>query len=140
MSWLPEAAPICVSFFMIVQDRKGLVFDLTRLVRTYPCDLRYVHVEVIENGQAMIRFKIEVHTIKEVFDIREAMRKREPQARVEIDAATTPRRILNRLRGQHKQEELWDTMALERAFKEAMDVLPSRNTHLKNPFNISRPA
>lgn len=140
MSWQPEAAPFCVSFFMIAQDRKGLVSDLTRLVRTYPCDLRYVHAEAIENGQARIRFKIEVHTIKEVFDIREAMRKREPHARVEIDAATTPRRILNRLRGQHKQEELWDTMALERAFKEAMDVLPSRNTHLRNPFNISRPA
>jgi len=140
MGWQPQAAPFCVSFFMIAQDRKGLVSDLTRLLRTYPCDLRFVHAEAIENGQARICFKIEVHTYKEVFDILEAVRKREPQARVEIDAATTPQRILNRLRSQHKQEELWDTMALERVFKEAMDILPSRNTHLRNPFNISRPA
>ncbi len=140
MGWQPQAAPFCVSFFMIAQDRKGLVSDLTRLLRAYPCDLRFVHAEAIENGQARICFKIEVHTNKEVFDILEAVRKREPQARVEIDAATTPQRILNRLHSQHKQEELWDTMALERVFKEAMDILPSRNTHLRNPFNISRPA
>ncbi len=140
MSWQPQAAPFCVSFFMIAQDRKGLVSDLTRLLRTHQCDLRFVHAEAIENGQARICFRVEVHTNKEVFDILEAMRKREPHARVEIDAATTPQRILNRLRSQHKQEELWDTMALERAFKEAMDILPSRDTHLRNPFNISRPA
>ncbi len=140
MSWQPQAAPFSVSFVMIAQDRKGLVSDLTRLLRTYPSELRFVQAEAIENGQARIRFKLEVHTDKEVFDIREGVKKREPQARVEIDAATTPQRILNRLRNQHKQEQLWDTTDLERAFKEAMNVLPSRNIHLKNPFNISRPA
>src|SRR5207244_6565729 len=120
--------------------RKGLVSDLTRLLRTHQCDLRFVHAEAIENGQARICFRVEVHTNKEVFDILEAMRKREPHARVEIDAATTPQRILNRLCSQHKKEELWDTMALERAFKEAMDILPSRDTHMRNHFNISRPS
>lgn len=140
MSWQPQAAPFHVSFFMTTQDRKGLVADLTRLLRTHQCELLYVHAEAIANGQARIRFKVEVHTNKEVFDIQQAVKKREPRARIEIDRAATPQQILNRLHKQPRQEELWSSASFERAFEDAMAILPQRNTHLRNPFNISRPA
>jgi hypothetical protein len=74
-----------------------------------------------------------------VVDIRQAVKKREPHTRIEIDAAATPPQILNRLRWQHQQEELWDTTVLERAFQKVVDVLPLRSSRLTNPFNISQP-
>jgi (p)ppGpp synthase/HD superfamily hydrolase len=140
MIWQPQPAAFCVSFSMIAQDRKGLVFDLTKLLRTQRCDIRYLHAEAIEDGQARICFKVEVHTNKDVSDILQVVKKREPGARIEIDAATTPRQVLNRLRKQYRQEELWDTSTLERAFIEARAVQPLRIAHLRNPFDISHPA
>lgn len=140
MDWQPQGAPFCVSLYMITQDRKGLVSDFTRVLRSHQCDLRYVQAEAIDGGQAMIRFKVEVHADKEVFAIRDALKKREPHAHIEIDAATTPQHVFHRLRSHHRQEELWDTSALENAFNEVVAVLPPRRPYLRNPFNISRPA
>jgi (p)ppGpp synthase/HD superfamily hydrolase len=140
MTWQPQPAPFCVSFFMIAQDRKGLVSDLTRLLRTYQCDLRSLHAEAIDGGQARICFKVEVHSNKEVSNIQQAVKKREPGARIEIDAAATPQQILNRLRKQYKQEDLWDTSTLEQDYRKAIVVPHSRSPHLKNPFDISHPA
>jgi (p)ppGpp synthase/HD superfamily hydrolase len=140
MTWQAQSAAFCVSFSMITQDRKGLIADLSRLLRTTRCDLRSLRAEAIEDGQARICFKVEVHANKEVSDILQAVKKREPGARIEIDAAATPRQILNRLRKQYKQEHLWNTSTLEQAFTEARVAQPSRNTHLRNPFDISHPA
>lgn len=140
MIWQPQSAPFRVSFYMIAQDRNGLVLDLTRSLRPFPCELVYLHAEAIEFGQARIRFKIEIHVDKTAFDIQQTVRKIEGVERVEIDAATTPQRIMDRLHRQRKQRGSLDNTVFDHIFREIMAVQPPRKEHLKNPFDISRPA
>ncbi len=140
MTWQPQTAPFRVSFYMIAQDRIGLIHDLTKLLRASQHNLVYLQAEAIEFGQARISFKVEIYADKTAFDIQQAVRKIDGVERVEIDAAKTPQRIMDRLRRQRKQRGHLDNASLGDIFREKMVVQPPRKEHLKNPFDISRPA
>ena len=138
MVWQPQSAPFRVSFYVIGQDRHGLVLDLTRSLRSYQCNLVYLHAEAIDFGQARISFKVELRLDSVAFDIQQAIRKIEGVERVEIDAATTPRRVMDRLQRQRKQRGL-NYADFDRIFREIIVAQPPRKEYLKNPFDISRP-
>ncbi len=140
MIWQPQSAPFRVSFYMIAQDRSGLMLDLAKSLHILQCEFVYLHAEAIEYGQVRISFKVEIHVDKEAFEILQAIRKLEGVERVEIDAATTSQRIMSRLNRQRKQRGHIDSTVFDHIFKKRMAVLPPRKEHLKNPFDISRPA
>lgn len=140
MTWQPQSAPFRVSYYMIAQDRSGLMLDLAKSLHSLQCEFVYLHAEAIEFGQVRISFKAEIHVDKAAFDIQQAVKKIEGVERVEIDAATTPQRIMDRLHRQHKQRGHLDNAVFDHIFREIMTVQPPRKEYLKNPFDISRPA
>ncbi|GAC1429111.1 MAG: hypothetical protein NVS4B1_21830 [Ktedonobacteraceae bacterium] len=140
MNWEPEPPAFRVSFFLISQDRKGLVLDLTKQLLIHRCELLSLYADVAEFGQARVRFKVEVHTHKEVFAILRTISSMDGVIRAEIDAAATSQRILDRLRTQPEIKRTPDSEVVEYEWKEAMSTLASRNTRLRNPFDISHSA
>jgi (p)ppGpp synthase/HD superfamily hydrolase len=142
MTWQLQPPAFRVAFFIIAQDRKGLILDLTRQLRRHQCDLISINAEAVTKfGEAHIRFTIETHADTEVLDIWEEMEKIENVSKVEIDATTTPaftRERLQKLRGQSTTTP--NKTPLELVWEESMVMLQPRNPILKNPFDISRPA
>ena len=140
MNWEPEPPAFRVSFFLIAQDRKGLVLDLTKQLLVHQCELLSLYADTIEFSQARVRFKVEVHTDKEVFAILRTVDAMESVIRTEIDAAATSQHVLDRLRTQPQTKRTRETEIVEHEWKEAMNTLAPRNTRLSNPFDISHSA
>jgi GTP pyrophosphokinase len=140
MSWKIQPPAFRVSFFMFAQDRRGLIFDLSRQLRKYQCELVSIQAEVIKFGQARIRFTIETHTDREVFDIWGALLHIDDVTKVELDTAATAVNICDRLRQLRKQGiSPVETIDLEHVWEESMIIQQPRNIVLINPFDISRP-
>ena len=140
MIWQPQSAPFRVSFFLFAQDRSGLMLDLARSLHFLQCEFVYLHAEAVEYNQVRISFKVEIHADKAVFEIQQAVRKIAGVERVEIDAAATPQRIMNRLNRQSKLRGHADNTVYDHTYKEKMAAQTKRREHLINPFDISRPA
>ena len=140
MNWEPEPPAFRVSFFLIAQDRKGLVLDLTKQLLSQQCELLSLYADAVEFSQARVRFKVEVHTDKEVFAILRIVSAMEGVIRTEIDAAATSQRVLDRLRTQPERKRTLEAEIVEYEWKEAMHTLAPRNTRLSNPFDISHSA
>lgn len=142
MIWQLQPPAFRIAFFVIAQDRKGLILDLTRQLRRHECDLLSIKAEaILKFREAHIRFTIETHDDKEVLDIWQELYHIENVTKAEIDAAATPapiRERLQKLREQHTV--LPDKADIGASWEESLAILPPRSPILKNPFDISRPA
>ena len=142
MTWQLQPPAFRVAFFVIAQDRKGLILDLAKHLRRHQCDLLEIKAKAISKfGEARIDFTIDAYADKEVLEIWHELSRIENVTKVEINAVSTPAHIRNRLQKLRKQRVgLLGKTAVELTWKEAMVTLQPRNPILKNPFDISRPA
>ncbi len=142
MIWQLLPPAFRVAFFLIAQDRRGLVLDLARQLRQHQCDLLSIHADANSmNGEARIRFTIEVYSDTVVLDIWYELYSIDNVTKVEIDAASTSIRIYDRLQKLRQQKEnVSKKIILEVVSEEARKIEESRNILLDNPFDISRPA
>jgi (p)ppGpp synthase/HD superfamily hydrolase len=142
MIWQPQPPAFRVAFFVIAQDRKGLILELTRHLRKHQCDLISITGKVLTKfGEAQILFTIEAYSDKEVLDIWQEVSSIENVTKIEIDASATSARTRDRLQKLRKQESAFPgKTSIELAWEESMVILQPRNIILRNPFDISRPA
>ena len=142
MTWQLQAPAFIVAFLAVAQDRKGLIFDLSKQLRQHQCDLISINAEAITKfGEARIRFTIEAYDDKEVLDIWEELCKIENVTRVTIDATHTPIRTRDRLlKLRRQQARLPKQIITEHDWEELIATLQPRRMILQNPFDISRPA
>lgn len=142
MTWQMQS-PFRVAFFVKVQDRDGLVLDLVRQLRRHNCYLRGIRAEASSPRAdvGFIFFTIEVYSDQEVLNIWNAIEKIDNFNEVQIDRATTPGSIAERLENLHQQgiSRISKTI-IEFDWEELVNMLPQRAPVLMNPFNISRPA
>ena len=142
MTWQMQT-PFRVAFFVKVQDRDGLILDLVRQLRRHNCYLRGIRAEASSPRAdvGFIFFTIEVYSDREVLDIWNAIEKIDNFNEVQIDRATTPARIADRLEKLHQQGKTHlSKTIIEFDWEELVSMLPTRAPILLNPFNISRPA
>jgi len=142
MTWQLQPPAFRVAFFVLAQDRKGLILDLAKHLRRHQCDLLDMKAKVVTKfGEARIDFTIDAYSDKEALEIWHELSRIENVTKVEIDAVSTPAHIRDRLQKLRKQPVgLPGKTAVELTWKEAMVTLQPRNPILKNPFDISRPA
>ncbi|HCF84113.1 MAG TPA: hypothetical protein DEV72_02800 [Ktedonobacter sp.] len=142
MTWQIQPPAFRVVFFLIAQDRKGLVLDLARQLRKHQCDLLSINAEASsKNGEARIRFTIEAYSDAVVMDIWHELYGIDNVAKVEIDASSTSIRIYDRLQKLRQQKEIIPNKTMLEFISEESNVIDeTRNLLLDNPFDISRPA
>ena len=142
MTWQLQPPAFRIAFFIIAQDRKGLVLDLARQLRQHQCDLLSINAETINrSGEARIRFTIETYSDTEVLDIWQALYKIENITKAEIDAAATSIRIYDRLQKLRNQKETIPAKSVVELIEEKSALIEEpRSSILDNPFDISRPA
>jgi (p)ppGpp synthase/HD superfamily hydrolase len=142
MTWQLQPPTFVVAFFLIAQDRMGLVNDITRLLRRYQCDLLAIKAEaIIKNGEAHVRLTIETHTYKEASDIWTALARISNVSTIDIDAALTPspvRKNLEEFRAQKSTPS--GSEDFEPIDENTALIQHPRRYLLDNPFDISRPA
>jgi len=140
MTWQLQPPMFQVGFYITVQDRKGLLFDLTRQLRRYDCDLLSLNAEPITSqGRAHMRFTIGAHSDAEVLEILQALRKIDNTIAIDIDAAATSTQVHDRLQHIRRQKKASPPPELSEFLDEPI-VLEPRSFRLENPFDISRPA
>ena len=142
MIWQLQPPAFIIAFIAKAQDRKGLIFDLTKELRRHQCDLLSMNAEaVVKFGEAHIRFTLEAYAENEVLDIWEGLCKIENVIGVTIDAKATPVRTRDRLLKLRKQSaKLPEETIIEHDWGEQVATLQPRRKILQNPFDISRPA
>ncbi len=142
MTWQLQPPAFRVAFFIIAQDRKGLVLDLARQLRQHQCDLLSINAETSnKSGEARIRFTIEAYSETEVLDIWQALYKIENVTKAEIDAVATSIRIYDRMQKLRNQKETIPAKSVVELIDEKSALIEEpRNSILDNPFDISRPA
>jgi guanosine-3',5'-bis(diphosphate) 3'-pyrophosphohydrolase len=143
MSWQLQPPAFEVSFFLLAQDRTGLIYDLTRELRRHQCTLLSLTAETtLKFKEAYISFTIEAYSDEDVLDIREQLRKIESVLNVEINAFYTSRPVYERLQKRwHQRHSTSRTVTVvRRGWEEAIATLQPRNFVLRNLYDISRPA
>ncbi len=142
MTWQLQPPAFRVAFFIIAQDRKGLVLDLARQLRQHQCDLLSINAEASnKSGEARIRFTIEAYSETEVLDIWQALYKIENVTKAEIDAVATSIRIYDRMQKLRNQKETIPAKSVVELIEEKSALIEEpRSSILDNPFDISRPA
>lgn len=146
MTWELQPPTFHVAFYLLAQDRKGLILDIARQIRKHQCDLISINAkgESDQSNQATVRFTIETHNDNEVLDLWQRLRKIDQVSHIEIDPAETAITVYDRLRKQYKQQvPASDQAAAKSAWPEptpALSIQEPRSTILHNPFDISRPA
>ena len=142
MSWQPQPPAFRVAFRVMVQDRRGLVFDLARHLRRRGCELIAITAEAAspKTGIGHIYFTIETHSEKEVIDIWEDVYSVENIVEVMIDAERTPSSVCERMNTLYQNREtLAGKTVIEFTWEEALQTLPPRRLTLSSPFDIARP-
>jgi (p)ppGpp synthase/HD superfamily hydrolase len=141
MTWQTRPATFKVGFIVIVQDRLGLLFDITRQLYRHQCNLLSIHASVYSSKEALIRFVVEVHEDTEVLDIHKKLAKIENVIKVEFDPTTTLVAVHKRLEGLREQYTgLSESAVIKPTLNEALATPYPRKYMLDNPFDISRPA
>src|SRR5579875_2464510 len=146
MIWELQPPTFQVAFYLLAQDRRGLILDIARQIRKYQCDLISINAqgETDQSSQATVRFTIETYNDKEVVDLWQRLRKIDQVLRVEIDPAETAIHVYDRLLKQYKQQvSTSEQAAAKSSWPEptpALSIQEQRSTILHNPFDISRPA
>ena len=107
MTWQLQPPAFRAAFFIRAQDRKGLIFDVAKQLRQHQSDIRFINAdaESLNQGEALIHFRMEAHTDKEVLDIWQELYKIDNVTKVEIDASATPIHVYDRLQKQRKERE-----------------------------------
>lgn len=142
MSWQMRV-PFRVAFFVKVQDRDGLILELTRELRRHRCMLKGLQAEASSPRADVgyIFFTIEVHSDQQILNVWSAIEKIENFNEVTIDRAATPAHTADRLEQLHAQGITRASKTIiEFDWEEMVSMLPPRAPVLENPFNISRPA
>jgi guanosine-3',5'-bis(diphosphate) 3'-pyrophosphohydrolase len=142
MTWQLQPPTFVVAFFLIAQDRVGLVNDITRLLRRYQCDLLAIKAEaIVKDGEAHVRLTLETHTYKEASDIWTALARISNISRIDIDAALTPPSVRKHLEEFHAQKFTSPGSDTFELIHEDTAVIQQPRPYLiDNPFDISRPA
>ena len=141
MIWQTRPATFKVGFIVIVQDRIGLLFDITRLLYRHQSNVLAIHANVYGSKITRISFVVEVHEEIEVMDIHKKISKIENVIKVEFDPTTTPVAVYKRLESLHEQHaELSESAVIKPILNEALATPYPRKYMLDNPFDISRPA
>ncbi len=143
MTWQLQPPAFRVSFFLLAQDRSGLIYELTRELRRHQCSLLSLTAEaVLKFKEAHIHFSIEAYSDEEVLEIRAQLRKIESVLQVEINASDTSRPVYERLQKLWHQRHITSrtVTVVRRGWEEAIAMLQPRNFVLRNPYDISRPA
>src|SRR5260370_6394298 len=98
MTWQLQPPAFRVAFFVIAQDRKGLILDLAKHLRRHQCDLLEIKAKAISKfGEARIDLTIDAYSDKEVLEIWHELSSIENATKVEIDAVSTQAHIRDRL-------------------------------------------
>ena len=142
MSWQPQPPAFRIAFRVMVQDRRGLIFDLARHLRHPGCELIAITAEAASprTGIGHIYFTIETHSDKEVLDIWEDVYSIENIVEVMIDTERTPSSICERMNTLYQNREtLASKTVIEFTWEEALHTLPPRRLTLSSPFDIARP-
>ncbi len=141
MAWQRMPNALRVGFYVSAQDRKGLILDLTRQLRIHQCDLLSFNAEVVDKfDEASIRFTIEAHLEKEILELWNDLHEVENVRSVEMNAATTPKDVYDRLEELHSQPSTVPTIiTVHPTWKETLENMQPRRVQLYNPFDISRP-
>jgi GTP pyrophosphokinase len=143
MVWQSVPKTLHVAFFVTAQDRKGLLLDLSRQIRSHQCDLLSFNAKAIDKfREAEIRFTVEAHIEKEILALWDNLYKVENVRSVEMNAATTPKDVYERLQKLHSQRIIVSaTTTVHPAWEEMLEniQIQPRSALLKNPFDISRP-
>lgn len=140
MIWQLQPPMFPIAFYMAVQNRKGLIFDLTRQLQRYDCDLLALNAgSITASGKASIHFTIGAHSDDEVLEILETLHKIDDVISAGIDIAATPTSVYDRLQHLRQRQEAIAPPALSELLDEPT-TLEARSFRLKNPFDISRPA
>ncbi len=141
MVWQRVPKTLHVAFFVTAEDRKGLILDLTRQIRSHQCDLLTFNAKTIDKfREAQIRFTVETHLEKEILSLWENLYKVENVRSVEMNAATTPKNVYERLQQLHSQRiTVSETTTVNPTWGKTLENMRPRAALLKNPFDISRP-
>ncbi len=141
MAWQARPTTFKVGFIVIVQDRIGLLFDITRQLYRHQCNLVSIHAGVYSSKEALIHFVVEVHEDLEVLDIPKKISKIKNVIKVDIDPTTTSAAVHERLERLREQKtDLSERVVIKPILNEALATPYPRKYMLDNPFDISRPA
>ena len=143
MIWELQPPTFRVAFYLLAQDRKGLILDIARQIRKHQCDLISINAkgESDQSSEATVRFTIETHNDKEVLDLWQGLRKIDQVSHIEINPAETAINVYDRLQKEHVSTP--DQSAVKSIWPgptPIMSIQAPRNSILHNPFDISRPA
>src|SRR5258708_39811236 len=104
MTWQLQPPAFRVAFFVIAQDRKGLILVLAKHLRRHQCDLLEIKAKAISKfGEARIVFTIDVYSDKEELEIWHELSRIENVTKVEIHAVSTTAHLRDRLQKLRKQ-------------------------------------
>jgi len=141
MIWVLRPPALRVAFFVVAQNRKGLILDLAKQLRRHQCELLFINAEAMKSGKALIRFTIETDLDKEVITIWEELLKIENVTNIEIDAAATPKDTRERLQKLREQNGVLSRkIGSDFPWEETSILQETRKQTLLNRFDISRPA
>ncbi|MBE3560076.1 MAG: TGS domain-containing protein [Ktedonobacteraceae bacterium] len=140
MSWQLQNLSCRATFFLKARDRKGLVHEITERLFGLAGNLVSLQADAFQE-EAWVRLTIDANTDADLLDIWQELAQITGVVSVDIDAST-PADVRVRLQelykvrdpapaGEFSAQLFWD---------EQISVLPPRNTVLRNPFDISRPA
>lgn len=139
MMWQLQPPMFQVAFYIAAQDRKGLILDLTRLLRRYHCDLLTLNAEALTKfGDARIRFTIEAHSYSEVLNILQALYRIDNVTKAGIDASATSLQVYDHLQQLRQRKETIPQLSLLEFLEEPSSPEP-RSIVLENPYDISHP-
>jgi hypothetical protein len=138
--WDYQRPAFRVAFFVLAQDRRGLVLDIAKQLRKHQCVLVTLSAEAtLKFREAEIRFVIETYDKQEVFDILQKVREVKNVINAHIDPSTTPTHVYESLQ-QGSMDLPSSLLKEESSWSNLLAALPPRPTVLENLFDISRPA
>ncbi len=128
-----------VGFSATAQDRRGLVFDVSKQLRHHQCVLVSIYAQAVYRD-ARLHFIIETYDTGEVAYILQKIKRVKGIIDIGIDPLKTSPQVYEQL--QYLREESLlsrEKIEADYAWEEARAALGSRRPVLRNPFNISRP-
>ena len=138
LQWQYRPPAFKVAFFMLTEDRRGLVLDITKKLRRRHCSLLYIHAEaILKFKKAEARFVTELYEYREVAEIINDLKSINGVTSVEVDAARTVPYIYQRIR-EYQQEK--PVQPQDEQWHDRLSSLGPRSATLRNAYDISRPA
>ncbi|GHO66222.1 hypothetical protein KSC_051140 [Ktedonobacter sp. SOSP1-52] len=138
LQWQYRPPAFKVAFFVVAEDRRGLVLDIAKKLRRRHCSLLSINADaILKFKKAEARFVTELYEYREVAEIINDLKSINGVTSVEVDAARTVPYIYQRIR-EHQQEK--PVQPQEEHWHDVLSSLGPRSTTLRNAYDISRPA